>query len=703
MDAPLLGVARADAAPQAQEELLAHLVVAALAPELPGSRLESDGSVTVFGLVQDDAGAIVRKPVEGLPSLAGAPEVEAGLFLRHWTGPGGQALATVGAYERTDAGTRNVNLLVLEGARDVDAAVDDFLRRDAMPVLLNSLPFVLNHAHPTSLVLTLALILGVAAVAGVLAAAGFTDVAALLMDTYLYFGLAPLFLGNVLYPYHTDARQGELYRGWPETYVWHGLVRAPGGAAVWQGHYLNRTGDYAEAVETRADGTHLVAHAWKRDVVGPALRVDTELTKLPGLYLKQVVARDYALRADGTQRFDARQDLTVGAYDDAVGESPGANVRMEETKEGDQVLLYAPRQQDTISLGVRTGDRYVPLLGTRTEASHRPYTDVTNQGLAVGAIESYRVTSMGYYVGDAYVPAFGADYWGERAPTDLWALTWALGGALGDQAAGDVMARAGVFVDGRFVPVAGARLDDDFVGHRYEFRSMLSAGLFRADPLDPGAPVEGEAPDGATFHPVVATTYDGAQTSLAWALANVANETAGMGTFLVAAGLMGADRGQYLPLVGLEYVPDAYQGARAAQETYRVGVFPADYAVFVPLAGLHYDGDGTTATQALGTVAGLGGTTREGAFATSQGAYVGGGFVPLTGVRYEPTGTPTHGHGYAFLLGTYDPDGAFQPLVHARVAFALPPAKIADACHARVEATHVPTGATYALTPPCLR
>lgn len=659
--------------------------------------------MTVYGLVQDEAGAMVRKPVQELPALAGAtPEVEAGLFLRSWTGPEGQALVTVGAYERGGDGTRNVNLFVLEGVADVETAVDDALRRDALPLLLNSLPFLLNYAHPTSLVLVLGIALGVAVVASVLAQQGFTEQAVLLMELNPYLALSPLFGMNVLYPYHTDARQGEIYRDWPEIYVWHGLVRAPGGA-VWTGHYLNRTGAYSEASETRADGTHLVAHGWKRDVVGPIHRVDTEETKLPGVYVKQVVSRDFATLSDGTQRFDAQQDVTVGAYDDAIGETPGANVRMTEVKEGDQTFLYAPRQQDTISLGVMTGNGYVPLLGTRTQATHRSYTDVTNLGAAVGAIESYRVTSVGAFVQDEYVPVFGADYWGERNPTDLWALSWALGGALGDQNAGDVMARTGIFANGRFVPVAGARLDDDFAGHRHPYRTMLSAGLFQANPLDPGAPVPGESPDGAAYRPLVASTYDGAQPVAAWALANAGNAPSGMGAFLVSAGLVGAERSRYLPLVGAEYVPDAYQGQRYSRETYRVGVFPGDYAVFIPLAGTTYDGDMTTAAQAAAMATGAPGGGRGGSFETAQGVYVGGAFVPLAGVRYEPAGADGHSYGYEFRLGAHGTSGQFSPLVEARLSFAAPLATLQDACQARLDVTFVPTGATQAFVPPCVR
>lgn len=705
VDAPALPVAQAHAweASRAtmQAEWLAGALEASLVPGLTLTRVEDDGSVTLLGLLEDQPGPTTRREVAAIPALAGAPGASAGLFTRTWTGPSGQPVTTVGAYAVEEGQTRNVNLAVLEGVADLDALLEDALRRDVLPVALNSAPFLMNYAMPTSLVLLLAIMLGAGVLVMALASAGFGPQAALVAEVSPYLALAPVFGFNVLFPYHVDARQGEVYRDWPETYVWHAIKATPAGG-LWSGHYLNRTGSHLEETRAGADGAvmrHAEAH--KRDVVGPVLRQDARTTKLPGVYLRQDVVRDFATLPDGSQRFDARQDLTAGAYDDAVGETPGANVRMEETKEGSQTFAYAPHQADTLSVGVMTAGGYVPLLGTRTESRHRPYADVTNLGATVAAIESHRVTSVGAFVQDAYVPVFGADYWGERNPTDLWALAFALGAGLGDQAAGDVMVRAGAFVDGRFVAVAGARLDDDFAGHRHAYRSMLSAGLFVADPRDPGAPVPGESPDGARFVPLAAATYDGVRGSTPWALANAADDPAGMGPFLVSAGLVAGDRARYLPLVGAEHAPGAHRGHRAAQETYRVGVFPADYAVFIPLAGATYDGEHTSAAQAAATALGATGGGREGAFETTQGAYVLGGYVPLTGLHYRPDGTASHGHGHTFTAGYHDASGAFVPVGVVTLAFAGAPAGVTDACQAQVRATLAPTGHAQAASLPC--
>lgn len=679
--------------PSAPEDILAAFLAASVSAQLPGSRVEADGSTTVFGLVEDDAGPMTRIPLAAIAE-AGA---EGGIFLRSWLGPSGQALTTIGGYETKDGETRNVNVAVLEGVADPDALVDEALRRDVVPLAMNSAPFLLNYVHPTSLVLVLAVVVAIGVAPTAFGAAGVAP-PALLLEIGPYAALAPYFGA---FPYHVDAKQGEVYRDFPDTYVWTTLVRGAG-SAVWHGHFLSRAGAYEERTETRADGSHAVAHAWKRDVLGPAVRVDAATTKLPGVYVRQVLDRDMRSGADG-QRFDARQDVTVGPYEQTVGELPGATVRMEESKQGEQAVFYVREQHDTIAVGVLSGDEFVPLLGTRTSARHDPYTDVTNFGQSVAAIEAYRVTSVGVFVGASYVPVFGADSWGERAPTDLWALSWALGGALGDQGAGDVMVRSGAFVQDRFVALAGARVDDDFAGHRYGYRTMVSAGLFQADPLDPGARVPGEAPDGARYLPLAASTYDGVQPSTSWALANAGNAPSGMGTFLVSAGAVGGEASAYFPLVGAEYVPGAYHGARDSQETYRVGVFPADYSVFIPLAGATYDGDQTSAAWAqLAALAAAGMGAREGAWDATVGAYALGVFVPALGAQFRPEGTPTHGHGYAFVVGAYAPDGTFTPLVRARVAFAGAPPDARDACAAMVEATLLPTGATQAFTPPCL-
>ncbi len=708
--AGMVGVAKAepDAAASARafiDALSPFLSTTAAEDDLLGTRTEPDGSLTILGFIEDDGGAMARETVR-VANVPGA----GGIFTRTWSW-NGATITTVGVFYEDDAGVvRNVNLLALESAESLERVILDAAARDAVPIAMNVLPFILNYAHPTSIVMLLALAIGIVAVAIVAQAiidAGHSELALLVLNAYSYGILAPLFFVNVGYPYHIDAEQGEVYRDFPDLYLWRGVKRSAVGA-VWDGAYFSRAGDYAESVRVDPNGDlHLLATAWKRDVVGPVTRIDTATTKHPGIYVRQDISRDFALLASGSQAFEAESMITVGAYHSTIGgESPGATVRFHESKRGDQTFIYVPEQSDTISFGITVEDKFFPLVGTRTDSRHRFYTDVTNLGDEVAAIEAYRVTSVGFFAteNDAYVPVFGADYWGERAPTDLWALTFALGGGLGDQNVGDIMVRTGVFVLDRFVPVAGTRLDDDFKGHRYDYRSMLSAGVFVANPLDPGAPVPGESPDRALYVPLVASTYDGVVASVPWALANAGDAPGGMPTFLVSAGALGGD--DYKPLVGLEYVPGAHEGTRRAQETYRVGVFPGDYAVFIPLAGLSWDGDQTTAGFAQRMALAHTGAAREGESDTKQGVYVGETFMPVTGLHYRPTSADAaRPYGHTFIAGAYGPDGAFIPFGSVTVAFSGPATAwvlTESTCDASVRVTPAATAMTHVVTPPCL-
>ncbi len=649
-----------------------------IVPSIPTiTRAESDGSKTFTLNVEDLPGTITRVPLGdnalalantalataaslgvGPGPVGGASNpVEVGLFTNTWI-ERGLVRTTVGSYVADDDRILQFNTVVVEGADDIEDAIIDTIQRDALPVTVNTLPFLLNYAHPTSAVLFLGLLLGVLGVAVVylaLASAGYSELGDSLLTAYVGgVMLAPLFGFNFLYPYHHDPHEGEVYADFEDVYIWHALRRA-GSTAVWQGHYIQRHGDYEESYHFDARGNlHMSAEAWKRVVGGPVVRVGTgaSVLKLPGIYLRQEIHRDFAIGPSGMP-FDADNTLSAGVYHPITGETPGASVRMEESKRGQQTLLYAPNQQDTISVGVQDADgEHVPLLGTRTEARHWPYTDRTNQGQRVAAIESYRITSFGAYIDGEYTPAFGIDYWGERQPTDLWALGFALAGP-GDQMSGDIMIRTGVYNHlGKFIPVAGMRVDDDFQHHRHTYRSMITAGFVRSDPSDAGSRVPGKAPDRAYYHPLVGGTYDGEVPGTVWALADAGDSPNGMGRFLVASGVFGIDLLNYRPLVGVEFLPQSPQGGGRAQEEYRAGIFPADYRTFIPVASAAYDGDQTSLAWAQAVALG-GGQPWSG----TLGLYH-TGYVPVAGVAYEPAGSEPVAHEFAvgpYVMGNWAP------------------------------------------------
>ncbi len=665
--------------------------------EVPGletngfTRTESDGSQTVLGRIQDVPGDMTRIPLphryyeaidsafataaatSGQPLTNPVPPVhegapfEVGIFVRHWTSSVGP-VATIGGYATDDAGqTHNVNMVVIEGADDLDALVEDVLQRDAMPIAVNSLPFILNYAAPTSITLLVATVLGgaigLSVAAIVVAEAGYPELAQAMLTATVPVMFAPLFGGNLLItggPYHMDPNDGELVGDFPDQFAWTGITRA-GGRAVWDGLYIQRNGDYVEGTEFSGQNGENVTFtwdAWRRVVVGPAVRVDAGVpVKSPGVYLRQDFEASSGFHT-GAMPFDAQQTISGGVYHDAVGESPGASVRMQESKRGEQTILYAPEQHDTWSIGVYNNEAHIPLLGTRSSAWHWHHNDVTNLGDEVAAIESYRIISVGLFVegdpvGDAYKPIFGADIWNERYPLDLWALLVALGGGPGNQDAGDVQTRIGVFNhDERFVAIAGARWDDDFAKHDHDYRTMVSAGLFVANPLDPGPRTPGEAPDQAQYVPLVGVTYDSPQPLANWALLQAGGSSGE--TWRVTAGTFAGDRDAYLPVVGAEFVPQGYHQDREIGERYNVGILPGDYDTFIPVAGVTYDGDSTLAGWA--TLVALGGTSE---WDTTQGVYV-GGYQPLTGVNYR-LGTTGHDQDHQFQVGHYI-FGGFQPV-----------------------------------------
>ncbi len=720
-DSPAIGIAHANAADDASEAARDATYEAILGPlihastngpttGLPGFRDEADGSVTVLGSIEDDPAPMTRTRVDlaAAATILGIddPGYAGGIFTRTWH-YGDEPITTVGIwFENEDGSITNMNLLALEGTKGADRLVMEAVERDGVPIALNTLPFVLNYAHPTSLVAVIGLTLGIiaiVAVMAVLATLGASEAAIVLYTAYVFMIYAPIFGANVLYPYHTDYFEGEVYRDFPDTYIWRGVKRVAGGD-VWDGVYLSRYGAYAESIKSGADGSvSLIADAWKRVVVGPATRINGNTGKHPGVYIREDIHRAFII-LPASQEFEAESHITVGAFHETVGESPGATARFHESKRGDQTFFYVPEQEDTISFGVTTDDGYVPLIGTRTSSWHRNYQDRTNLGATIDAIESYRLTSFGFFAADNddYIPVFGADYWGERFPTDLWALSFGLGQGLGDQNVGDIMVRSGIFAGDNFVPIVGARVDDDFQGHLHDYRTMVSAGVFRANPLDPGDGTPGESPDDAQYVPLVGTTYDGVQGSTPWALANVGDNPDGMGTFRLSSGIFVIDA--YKPLVGADYQPGAWHGERRAQETYRVGIFPADYSRFIPVAQVQWDGDQTTAAHAQNTAFGHTAAAREGEGDATAGVLVGETFIPIAGIRYTPSGTDTvHPYGHAFEAG-YFQGGDFQSIGRVTVGFpghATSWAQSPDSCDAsvRVEAAGQDQGATRA---PCI-
>ncbi|MGH7860088.1 MAG: hypothetical protein ACREQY_22400, partial [Candidatus Binatia bacterium] len=360
------------------------------------------------------------------------------------------------------------------------------------------------------------------------------------------------------------------------------------------------------------------------------------------VYLGGIFVLDRARAGDTGSSFDAEQTLTVGTTAGIVPpwtDVPIAVVRQTEHKEGEAQYVFHPdSQRDEISLGIDVAGTFVPLIGTRADATHAPPPQAQN-----------RLVSLGVYdPTGAYHPVAGGRAHFEELPADLWLLRWVESGGPGSQAVGNWEADLGVFdPGGSLVPLAGVTYADRFEGAANDSQMILTAGPWLAE----------------SYQPLLGVTYDGDAPLLL-----------GPQRYLVSAGSFSPLDGGYVPVAGASYARSSDE-TYAAIEDYRVGVFAGSYSSFVPLVAARWSGERFASTDWASRWSGSGGPGSQSAgdFRLDVGgAGPDAGFLPLAGVSHddsfsegrEPnqmlvTAGPWVGGSYLPAVGvTYDGDGA---------------------------------------------
>lgn len=413
-----------------------------------------------------------------------------------------------------------------------------------------------------------------------------------------------------------DAARFSTYRDHPTTYVWT-AHRAVPGAEAWAGTYLARTG----SVTLGADGR--VAQARADAELGAAVRLGPQTTRAAATYLETTYD---AAAGDQTQR------ITVGAAA-AGARTPIASMELSDARVGSDLAGTPDGQATRATLGVHAAGAFVPLVGVETTQTARPSQTGT---------EITRITGIGAFTPEgAFVPIAGARY-----HSDTGNLLQAIGALAGDgpgsPAAGNFEIDVGPFVEGEYVPAAGAVHRDHFREMHYSYATMLAAGVY--------------TPVG--FSPIAVATYDGSLPLVDWAFVLLRGEADGM-EWMLAAGTMAA--GTYVPLVGVGTIGAAPLQERAEGYEVRAGIFAGSYHAFVPLVSLAYDGD-TTPGQHL--VAFAGGTfgAEAGAFDVRVGTYAAGDYVGLAGAQFRSDFDGAGANETMIVLGAYA-GNEFVPLV----------------------------------------
>jgi len=543
-------------------------------------RTEPNGDQTITLLVADPLDA--PEAYEYLAAATLQPESgderSAGTFAHPW--PGNPHLVTYGTYLKDADVIRRLPAFVLENgppAADALAWLSDRAGEQTSP-LRNATPFALNTILPSSMLLW-SLGLG---------------------ESTMYEGTYPLPHG---------------YAERPPFYVWS-VVRSADGRAVWAGTVVMQAGRFEQGGD---------AYGCRRVRIGPALRTQDGTTFAGGLFFEDTVRR--VATADG---FAAEQFVTAGAT--AAGtDVPIAVVRQRHERGGENLGVFASRQRDEITIGTMNEGAFLPIAGTRADASHAAPPDA-----------EHRLVSAGVFDAGEYRPLTGVRTHMERQPGESWAGEFLGSGGPGSDTAGDARLDIGTFdLDGAFLPLAGAAYADSFDGGRYAHQMMISAGPWAA----------GE------FRPVVGATYDGDAPLASWLLAAAAGDFAGMRPWMASAGTFA---GGYIPVAGVSFAPET-SAEHPVIEEYRAGVFAASYDTFVPLAGATWSSDRTSLNWAaqfafaqghppsparvdIGTVGPDGSYARAAGLVAlpgrperyQVGAWAAGGFVPVLEACFSP-------------------------------------------------------------------
>lgn len=371
-------------------------------------------------------------------------------------------------------------------------------------------------------------------------------------------------------------------------------------------------------------------HGRKVVEVGNAIRVDDVSARFAGVYVESVVTKEPGDPQRATHR------LTVGESGEPTGYVPLATVELRDSRAGVERFTFPDEQRTGIVIGPYYGDEWVPLLGTWTHATH---------ARGAGAdVEQTRLTSAGAYVQGEYVPLAGARYHGDRTTALGFANRFTAGGGPGADTTGDFEVDLGTFAAGEFVPLAGATYADDFTDARHRYQTMVTAGV--------------HAPLG--YQPLVAASYDGELPFLTWTLAWSRGDRSATLDWTVAAGTFAL--GRYAPVVGVRFDNAAPGSTRAYQEHYQVGTFLGHYRAFVPVVGAKYDGDAHLVAWA--TAFANGGTlgARVGEWDAAAGAYPLGSFRPVLETRYRADYGSGESAQSFVTVGTRGASGEFVPL-----------------------------------------
>jgi hypothetical protein len=529
-----------------------------------------------------------------------SPVNEVGVYTQQWERDGSPML-TVGVYEIDNEQERvRVPLVIFENIRD-----RGHLANEVVTLMLDEGPDVVTPSIPFLLEATL------------------------------------VELSDRSFEEYPNDSNVDTYEDQPTVYAWY-VRRAEAGQSVWQGLYLDRTGDHGG--QNEGTGTY---DAQRRMEVGTATRVNGDTTHVAGVYATSQVHRE---GQPDQQR--SEYSITVGATSEEAGDVPLATVNATDERRDDENQLYTtPDEQRTrFTLGTWVDGRYVPLLGAQTEATHRHYKcpDQPDRQPAPQdeCIEQERETNLGVYVDGEYRPMTGMRYHGERFPLSTWPLVWLAGGGPGAQNSGDVELETGVYTHGEFQPVAGAHYDDAFEHAEYTYQGMISAGVYA---------------DG--YQPLVATTYDGGRPFLEFLDNVVQDDRSQAEPWMASAGTFAGE--DYAPLVGARYRPTAVDGDRQHQHQVSAGVFLADYRFFVPVAGAQWDGEQgpTQYTLDWATQGTLGAQTGD--WEANAGTFVLDTYQPLIGVRNSEDYASTTGeksNEQQTVVGVYGPDNAFVPV-----------------------------------------
>lgn len=587
-----------------------------------------------------------------------------GVYASDWSYDGAP-MTTLGVYvDTTTDGRFRFPVAIVENLPGLSASLAplfDLVLQDVSAPLSAAAPFVAHWALPASIAWPLAagvLIIGGAAAFGAILGAEAlpsnvpetglpvqSQMEAVWAQMFPYFGPpAGWFLfftglhagASMIYhqegSWHFSLFWAE-YSDRPDVYVWTSRKQLAG-HDLFTGNYLARDGSYAST------GTYCVDFAisgWKTDAVGVAHRLDHVTTQDAGI----VVRHDTWMTCNAGLDWDGGDRVSV-ATEAAGVRTYLAGLDFMESKDG-PFGIQPSRQQDDIRFGAYVDGAFVPLFGTRTSIANRPFTDVTNDGENVSAVEHHRETSFGVWATGTYTPVWAARYDGERASPDAWALRLATTG-VGDQTVGDWEVSTGTYLNGTYFPITGSRYDDELPGHHHAYRAMVSWGIY----------VLGD------YTPLAAITYDGELPLGACCVG--APETT---NYIVSAGSF--VNGAYVPLVGLRHSVGAPGGSRAVQQTFEAGVFLADYQAFVPLVVVAHDGDTTLASWALANPALFVGN--EGDFDAQLGTSSPlSGYTPLVGLQYRDESATQFRTNEAFVVVGVYANGAFVPLAGASVA-----------------------------------